>query len=81
VFLFLATKNFAYGQEGLWGFNDPDMNMILAAQLFLVLYLGFAIVLGLFFLKKIVLILNIIKEEFSVLKNGFVQLSFLRRGC
>jgi len=79
AFLFLLIKNFICWKARLWNFNYPYTNMFLAFQLFLVFYLGFAIVIGAFFLKKITLTFDIIKQEFTTLKLRFVQLKFLMR--
>ncbi len=79
AFFFLCVKNFTAWRNGLWGFNDWDMNTVLTAQLLFAIYLGFALMTGLIFLKKVTLVLDIIKQEFSVLRLGFVQLNFLRK--
>jgi hypothetical protein len=80
AFMFLFMKNFSCWKQGLWSLNDPDMNVLLSAQLCLLSYLGFSIIIGLVSLKKIALTLSVIKQEFLVLKLGFTQLSFLRKG-
>jgi len=79
AFLFLIIKNFICWKEGLWNLNYLYTNMFLVSQLFLVFYLGFAIVIGTFFLKKIALTLDIIKQELAALKLRLVQLKFLRK--
>jgi len=79
AFLFLIIKNFICWKEGLWNLNYLYTNMFLVSQLFLVFYLGFAIVIGTFFLKKITLTLDIIKQELAALKLRLVQLKFLRK--
>ncbi|KPK97907.1 MAG: hypothetical protein AMJ95_06890 [Omnitrophica WOR_2 bacterium SM23_72] len=77
---FLLLKNFICWKAQLWILNYFYTNMFLTFQLFLVFYLGFAIVIGVLFLNKITLTLDIIKQQFATLKFHLAQLKFLRKG-
>jgi hypothetical protein len=74
AFIFLGIKNFIGMREGFWNFYSFYATLFLAAQLLLWLYVGGAIAIGVFFLKKVVLTLDIIQKEFATLKSHLVRL-------
>ncbi len=79
AFLLLLIKNLNCWKARLWDLHDPYTTIFLAFQSLLVLYSGFAIVIGGLFLKKIALTLNIIKQQFAALKSRLAQLRTLRK--
>ncbi|MFC1675302.1 PilZ domain-containing protein [Candidatus Omnitrophota bacterium] len=79
AFLFLLIKNLLYWKVRLWNLDYLYTNIYLAFQLFLVFYLGFAIIIGVIFLKKVALTLDVIKQEFATLRCRLAQLKFLRK--